>query len=91
MARKYFSIKSCEFALKCPRAWERLDLTGKDDERHCASCERLVYLCVDDVSLTRHVDAGHCVAVEDPIHAGRMVVGQVDSGYTTATGALTFP
>ena len=91
MERKYFNIKNCEFAFKCPRAWERLGLTGKDDERHCPSCEKLVYLCVDDESFARHVEAGHCVAVEDPIHAGSMVIGQVTSGYTTGTGELTFP
>ena len=91
MARKYFSIKNCEFALKCPRVWERLDVTDKDDERHCPSCEKLVYLCVDDASLARHVGAGHCVAVEDPIHAGSMVVGQVASGYSAGAGTLMFP
>ena len=90
MARNYFTIKNCEFAFKCPRVWERLALTGKDDERHCTSCEKVVYLCVDDESLTQHVEAGHCVAVEDPIHAEKLVVGRVDSGHYTGTSTLTF-
>ena len=82
MAQKYFSIKNCEFAFKCPRAWERLDLTDKSDVRHCASCEKRVYLCADDASLTHHVAAGHCVAVEDPLEVGQLLVGEIATEYT---------
>ena len=90
MTQKYFTIKNCEFAFKCPRVWERLALTGKDDERHCESCKKVVYLCVGDESLTQHVEAGHCVAVEDPIHADKLTIGQVACGYSPGTGTLTF-
>ncbi len=88
MTQKYFTIKNCEFAFKCPRTWERLAATDKDDERHCTSCERLVYLCVDDLTLARHVKAGHCVAVEDSTKVGGLVIGQVSSEYPAVTESL---
>ena len=82
MTQKYFTIKNCEFAFKCPQVWVRLDATDKVDERHCTSCEKLVYLCVDDGSLTRHVEAGNCVAVEDSTQAGSLIIGKVTSVYS---------
>ena len=85
MAQQYFSIKNCEFAFKCPRVWERLAATENDNERHCASCEKLVYLCEDDATLAFHVQAGHCVAIEDAISAGSMVIGRVASNYSAPT------
>ena len=90
MSRNYFSIKNCEFAFKCPRVWERLDTTDKDDERYCTSCEKPVYLCIDDFTLARHVRAGHCVAVEDSTKVGGVVIGQVSSGYSAGIDSLTF-
>jgi hypothetical protein len=76
MAQKFFTIKNCEFAYQCPRAWEQLDATATDGERYCDSCQRTVHLCEDDSTLNRHVVAGHCVAVEDKSR-GEMLVGQV--------------
>ena len=81
MALQFLSIKNCESAFKCPRAWERLTATANDNERHCASCDKLVYLCHGDDVFTRHVKAGHCVAVEDVANEGSMLIGQVESGY----------
>lgn len=81
MTQKYYSIKNCEFAFKCPRVWERLDATDKEDERHCTSCEKLVYICADDLTLARHVKAGHCVAVEDSTKVGSLVIGRISSEY----------
>ena len=81
MSLKYFTIKNCEFAFKCPRFWERLTLTEKDDERHCEACEKLVYLCLDDATLARHVEAGHCVAISDPANGGAYEVGKIESAY----------
>ena len=77
MTRKYFKIKNCEFAFKCPRVWGRLATTANDNERHCASCDKVIYLCHDDEALTRHVRAGHCVAVEDVANTGSMRIGLV--------------
>ena len=82
MVEQFFSIKNCEFAFKCPRDWPRLTATANGGERHCASCDKLVYLCQDNDALIRHVQAGHCVAVEDVSHVGRMLVGQVESEYS---------
>lgn len=85
VAQHFYTIKNCEFTFKCPRAWEQLDLTDKFDERHCASCDRLVYLCHDDEALARHVQAGHCVGVEDIANAGSMLLGQIASEYSAPT------
>ena len=82
MAQKFFSIKNCEFAFRCPRDWERLATTENDNERYCASCEKPVYLCADDEALTEHVQAGHCVAVGDMAEVGGLFVGKVDSEYS---------
>jgi hypothetical protein len=65
MAKKFFTIENCQFTYQCPRAWERLDATAIDGERYCDACQRTVHLCEDDATLTRHIQAGHCVAVED--------------------------
>ena len=89
MTQKYYSIKNCEFAFKCPRVWERLDATDKEDVRHCTSCEKLVYLCVDDLTLACHVKAGHCVVVEDSTKVGGLVIGQVSSDYPAVTASLS--
>ena len=81
MTQKYFTIKNCELAFKCPRVWERLALMKKDDERHCEACEMPVYLCLDDATLARHVEAGHCVAITDPAIEGAYEVGKIESAY----------
>ena len=61
----YYSIEGCEFAFKCPRQWEQLTKTDKDDKRFCYTCERPVYLCDDPLLLELHARVGHCVAVPD--------------------------
>ena len=85
MACKYFSIKNCEFTFKCPRDWSSLATTANDGERHCESCEKPVYLCIDDATLATHVQAGHCVAVEDRMSAGNLNIGQIASEYSAPT------
>lgn len=82
MTTKYFSIKNCDFVYKCPRTWEKLELTQVEGERHCTACDKLVYLCADDSDLIRHARAGHCVAVANPQRPDGMSVGQVGSGYS---------
>ena len=90
MVQQYFSIKNCDFAFKCPRDWQYLGATGKEDERYCTSCEKPVYLCIDDSTLARHVRAGHCVAVEDSTKVGGVVIGQVSTGYSAGIDSLPF-
>jgi len=73
----YYSIEGYEFAFKCPRQWEQLKKTDKDDKRFCYACERAVYLCDDPLLLELHAKAGHCVAVLDTrttFHVGRVSV-----------------
>ena len=81
MTQKYFTIKNCEFTFKCPRMWERLDTTDRDDKRYCESCEKPVFLCLDDATLARHVEAGHCVAISDPAIEGAYEIGKIESAY----------
>jgi hypothetical protein len=76
MARKFFSIQTCEFTYQCPRTWESLAPTETHSERQCEACQRTVHLCEDDATLTRHIQAGHCVAVEDKSR-GELLVGEV--------------
>ena len=81
MAPKTFSIKHCGFGFECPGAWEQLAVTSNANERHCETCAKIVYLSHDDESLSRHVQAGHCVGVEDGMNAGSMTVGQIAPEY----------
>jgi hypothetical protein len=61
-----YSIEGCEFEFKCPKRWEELQAIEKKDARHCASCDKTVYLCEHELLLELHAQAGHCVAVPDP-------------------------
>ena len=31
-------IRNCEFKFKCPKQWEALELTDREDQRHCHEC-----------------------------------------------------
>lgn len=54
---------TCQFKFKCPRVWHLLEPTAQDDVRHCAACDRDVYLAPTEESLRQHSEQGHCVAV----------------------------
>ena len=54
---------SCEFSFKCPRSWDRLAATERDDIRYCSACERDVHLALTQEDFRRHAEEGHCLAV----------------------------
>ncbi|MCA2997675.1 MAG: hypothetical protein ING75_03640 [Rhodocyclaceae bacterium] len=91
MEHKFFTIKNCEFGYQCPRTWESLATTDVEGERFCETCQRTVQLCRDDATLNRHIEAGHCVAVED-ISRGEPRVGQISpASYLPTLNASSNP
>ncbi len=62
----YFSIEGCNFVFKCPRNWESLEQTDKEDKRHCFHCDRDVHRVDNAMLFKLHAKAGHCVALPDP-------------------------
>ena len=55
---------SCEFRFKCPRRWDRLQLTSLEGVRHCFECDRDVYLALIEEDFRQHADGGRCIAVQ---------------------------
>lgn len=51
------------FAYECPRTWETLEPTPEDDARHCATCEKLVYLCHSREEAEERARRGECITV----------------------------
>ena len=54
---------ACRFAFTCPQQWSQLQPTGQAHVRHCAACNRDVYLALSEADLRRHSEQGHCIAV----------------------------
>eukprot|EP00698_Gefionella_okellyi_P004669 TRINITY_DN14271_c0_g1_i1.p1 TRINITY_DN14271_c0_g1~~TRINITY_DN14271_c0_g1_i1.p1 ORF type:complete len:241 (-),score=53.15 TRINITY_DN14271_c0_g1_i1:97-819(-) len=54
-------VNCLEWKFKCPLVYEDLE-DYTDDVRFCKSCEKHVYLVVDESELVSHVNAGHCVS-----------------------------
>lgn len=82
---------TCQFKFKCPRVWHLLEPTAQDDVRHCAACDRNVYLGRTEASLRQHSEQGHCVAVpvqptdvcekSDDEPNSRMMLGEIRAPY----------
>ena len=75
---KLFRVEKCEFALKCPKHWNDLDVTEDEGIRHCRFCERNVYLCVSQTEFISYANLGRCVAVRDQSEEGESayIVGE---------------
>jgi uncharacterized protein (TIGR02996 family) len=63
------------FRFRCPKQWERLQLTADPRVRFCRACRKSVYYCQGLAEGLRHAAAGHCVAldprpVRQPGHPG---------------------
>jgi len=54
---------ACRFAFTCPQQRSQLQPTAQADVRHCAACNRDVYLALSEADLRRHSEQGHCIAV----------------------------
>lgn len=57
-------IEKCapQFQFKCPRSWEALAGTDDAKVRHCGTCARNVYFCIDLETVRMRGRAGDCVA-----------------------------
>ena len=53
----------CEFTLRCPKVWNRLQRTAVEGVRYCSECDRDVFLVLTEKDLQRYANAGHCVAI----------------------------
>ena len=52
-----------EFAYECPKQWDRLRPTAKDNVRCCKACAQNVYYCTS-LSDARKKGRFHCVAID---------------------------
>jgi uncharacterized protein (TIGR02996 family) len=86
-------IEACRprFELRCPKRWDKLQLTGAEGIRYCSACRKEVFYCDSLVEARHQAENGHCVAIDpgvprsigdldrDPIEAGEMMMGLFDS------------
>ena len=64
----FFSVQNCtedRFDFLCPMFWSKLIKTDDENVRSCLVCKKNVHLCKTDAELKQHVEAGHCVAVDN--------------------------
>jgi uncharacterized protein (TIGR02996 family) len=58
-------IEGCPlFELRCPRRWDALAPTAREDVRHCGACARDVYYFESVDEAREAARAGHCVAID---------------------------
>jgi len=78
-------IRNCKFIYECPLKWDALDMTGKDNIRHCHVCDKDVLLCEDGQALLDALCFDRCIAVKGkiPDQPQEMLVGIPDSKYVT--------
>ena len=62
-----FIIDNCEFKFryKCPLYWSKLKKTDDSNIKYCSGCSKLVYKCSNETEINRHINANHCVAIEN--------------------------
>ena len=51
------------FSFQCPVGWDSLNTTGDPRRRHCATCQRAVFLCHDANEAGLRAEQGECIAV----------------------------
>jgi hypothetical protein len=57
----------------CPKTWESLTVTARDDIRLCVQCSKKVYLCASQEEVDSAAEMGKCVAfdsVQGAVHTG---------------------
>lgn len=52
----------CVMEYVCPKTWESLAVTGRDDIRFCDQCKKKVYLCASQEEVDAAAELGKCVA-----------------------------
>lgn len=58
-------IANCpvQFRFQCPKLWENLKRTDKPAIRFCDTCQKDVHLCRSMEEVSRHAQAGNCIAI----------------------------
>jgi uncharacterized protein (TIGR02996 family) len=58
------AIENCGFALRCPKEWGALAPTARSHVKHCDSCNKDVFYCIDVSEARQHASRGVCVAID---------------------------
>ncbi len=69
MSYSNYIIKNCTAkngACACPKLWSRLKPAFSDMVRHCASCNKKVYLCESEEQVKFYSSVKFCIAVAAP-------------------------
>lgn len=69
MSSPDFLIKNCPGSAsssRCPTSWSRLKTSFSDAVRHCNSCNRKVYLCLNEQDLKFYSSLKYPIAVDSP-------------------------
>ncbi|MGY0218218.1 hypothetical protein ACWJJH_12675 [Endozoicomonadaceae bacterium StTr2] len=54
----------CRFEFICPKTWDELELTERENIRFCNHCEESVYFVGSDMdAFDEHAKSGRCIAV----------------------------
>jgi uncharacterized protein (TIGR02996 family) len=79
-------IEGCpSFAFRCPRRWDALARTEREDVRHCGTCRKHVHYFESVDAARAAARAGHCVAID--LGAERWEHDLVDLGTRCASCA----
>lgn len=59
-------IENCasDWEFQCPKSWNGLTVTERDDERFCNTCQETVYFCSTMEQLEEHTTHRRCVAFD---------------------------
>ncbi len=59
-------IEACrsQFAFRCPKQWDKLQLSGQEHIRYCSACRKQVFYCDTITKAREHARQGDCVAVD---------------------------
>lgn len=71
----------CVMEFVCPKTWESLSVTARDDIRYCDHCKKKVYLCASQEEVDSAAELGKCVAF-DSVKAAAHVDTSMDEGET---------
>lgn len=72
------------FTFECPRSWETMEPTGRQDVRRCDGCGENVYDCAEIGEAAVHAQLGRCIRVPrevtTPLYSQltRMMLGRPD-------------
>ncbi len=54
----------CVIEYVCPKTWESLSVTARDDVKFCDHCSKKVYLCASQEEVDSAAELGKCVAFD---------------------------